>query len=184
MDIDNLALVNCFLAFEPEPEKESVVLLDVGHTYTNISVLDSGQLRFIRNVAFGGKDISQEISNSYGMYFEMAEEIKKRPQLWGEIGLNMKNILKKSASELLEAIYRSIEYCMGRKKLLNVDKILLTGGTSSLQGFDSFVSDVLGIPTVKWNPIAHISTTGECRKEQGQFLGVSLGLAIRENKNA
>ncbi|MHB9154479.1 MAG: type IV pilus assembly protein PilM [Endomicrobiales bacterium] len=183
MDIDNLALSNCYLAFDPNPGKESVVLLNIGHAQTNISVIDGGELRFVRNVSFGGKDISAEIANSFGVTPEAAEEIKKQPALWGELGLNIKNILRKSMPDLLEAIYRSIEYCMSRKKLINVDKILLTGGTSCLQGIDGFIAEVIGITTEKWNPIAGIEIKGRSKKEMGRFLSVALGLAIRGEKN-
>lgn len=183
VDIDNLALASCYLAFEPGPHKESVVLMNVGHSQTNISVMDGEELRFVRNVNFGGKDITAEIANTFEIDPLLAEEIKKQPKLWDEIGLNIKNVLRKSMPDLLEAIYRSIEYCMSRKKLINVDKILLTGGTSGLEGMDSFVADVIGINTEKWTPFAGLEIKGRSKKEMGRFMSVALGLAIRKEEH-
>jgi len=182
VDLDNLALTNSFLVFGGELVKESVVLLNIGHTYTNISVIDGGKLRFIRNVNFGGSNISNEIANSFGISIEMAEEIKQQPDKWDELGLNIKSVLRKSMPDLLEAIYRSIEYCLNRNAMLSTDKILLTGGTSYLKEIGSFVQEVLDIPTVTWNPVSDLEKQGKAKQGLGQFLSVVLGLAIRNGK--
>lgn len=184
VDIDNLALTNCFLAFSPEAAKSTVVLLNIGHHTTNISVVDCGKLRFVRNVSVGGKNISQEIAQMYEIQFPIAEDLKKHPELWPSLGLNIKNVLRKSMPELLESIYRSIEYCMSRKKIINIDKILLTGGSSYLQGMDEFISDVLGITTEAWNPLDKMDLDATAKRDLGRFLPVALGLAIRKDPNA
>ncbi|MCB4792018.1 MAG: pilus assembly protein PilM [Elusimicrobia bacterium] len=182
MDIDNLALTNCFLVFGGEAVSESVILLDIGHTYTNISVIENGKLRFIKNVKFGGKDISDAIADAYGIPYEMAEIIKKKPDRWDEIGLNIRSILQKSMPNLLETIYRTIEYCINKDAVLNIDKILITGGASYTKNIDKFIGDVLDIPTLIWNPIADLEIQGNSKKELGRFLGVALGLALRYGK--
>lgn len=184
VDIDNLALANSYLTFNPEAPKATVVLLNIGHTTTNISVIDCGKLRFVRNVNVGGKQISQEIAQMYEVQFAVAEDLKKHPELWPSLGLNIKNVLRKSMPELLESIYRSIEYCMSRKKIINIDKILLTGGSSYLQGMDEFISDVLGITTESWNPLDKMDLTAAAKRDLGRFLTVALGLAIRKDPNA
>jgi hypothetical protein len=61
---------------------------------------------------------------------------------------------------------------MSRKKLINVDKILLTGGTSSLMGIDGFMAEVLGIYTEKWNPLANV----DIRDRNKKCMGVSSAL--------
>ncbi|MBN1822748.1 MAG: type IV pilus assembly protein PilM [Endomicrobiales bacterium] len=183
VDINNLALANSFLAFYEGAEKQSVVLVDIGHSVSTISVVDSGALRFARNVAFGGKSVTAEIAAHFNIKPEMAEEIKKQPRVWKDIGLNIKNILRKTSPEVLEAIYRSVEYCMSRKKIVNIDKILVTGGTSCLFGLDSFIFETLGIQTECWNPLNHVEIKGNARKKYGPFLAVALGLAMRDIKN-
>ena len=65
--------------------------------------------------------------------------------------------------DLLEAIYRSIEYCLNRNAMLSTDKILLTGGTSYLKDLGSFVEEVLDIPTSTWNPISDLEKKGKAK---------------------
>jgi type IV pilus assembly protein PilM len=182
IDINNLALANCFWVFDPNPAKEAVVLLDIGHTYTNISVVDNDELRFARNITCGGQNITQEIARSLGVTPDQAESIKKHPELWGELGLNIKSVLRKSVPDLLEVVYRAMEYCMSRKKLASLDKILLTGGTSSLNGLESFFAETLGFHTEKWNPLMAADVDPGTHKEFGHFLSVALGLAVRNEK--
>jgi len=184
LDIDSLAAVNSYLAFDKDMANQSAVLLNIGHTYTNIAVLDAGALRFIRNVTFGGSNITSEIAALYKIPFEAAEEIKKSRELWESIGLNIKSVLRKSMPDLLEAVYRSMEYCMNRKKILNIDKILITGGTASLYGIDSFISDTLGIATERWNPMDHLVVDDVLRKELGNCFSVAFGLAVRTWKRS
>jgi type IV pilus assembly protein PilM len=185
MDIDNLALANCYLTFDPSAQKNAVVLLNVGNTQTNMCVIERGKLRFVRNVNFGGFNITKEISTVLGISQGKAENLKKRPDLWNNSGLNIKNILRKSMPDLLEGIYRSIEYCRSRKKLVNVDKILLTGGSCFTHGIEGFIYEVFGIDTERWNPLAFIEHTDlkDRQKEVGYYLAIALGLALREKNN-
>jgi type IV pilus assembly protein PilM len=183
VDIDNLALTNCFLELEPDPAKESVILLNIGCTCTSLAVIDCGQLRFVRNVNVGGSHITAEIARSFGVAPEAAEEMKQRPELWKEVGLNIKDILRKSLPDLLEAVYRSIDYCMNRKKLMCVDRILMTGGSAALYGLDSFINDTLGIHAERWNPLMFMAMGGDARKELGHTLAVAIGLGMRGEKN-
>jgi type IV pilus assembly protein PilM len=185
IEIDNLALTNCFQTFHLNPKKDAVVLLNIGYANTNICIFDRGTLRFVRNVNFGGDNITQEIAKYFGISVLKAENIKKRPELWSDIGLNIKNVLRRSTPDLLEAVYRSIEYCRSRKKLINIDKIYLTGGSSFMKGIDVFLGETLGFQTEKWNPLSDIGNmeVNSASKEYGQFFAVALGLALRDKKN-
>jgi type IV pilus assembly protein PilM len=184
VDLDNLAIANCFTALEHDVEKQSAVILNIGYVNTNIVVIDGGKVRFVRNVGFGGAHITEAIATRYNIAMDVAEEIKKQSFLWNSMGLNIKNILRQCMPDLLEAVYRSIEYCMNRKRLLSVDRILLTGGSSNLTGMDRFVSEVFGIDTERWNPLDYLDVGETGRKEYGQFLCVALGLALRAHSHA
>lgn len=179
--VDNLALANAFRVFADSSFlSKTVVLVNIGHEVSNIAILDNGILRFIRNVAFGGKDITQEIANLYDVDFEVAEKIKRQPEIWDQIGLNIKNVLKKSSSNLLEAIFRSMEYCVSRQKIGKIDNVLITGGGAILKGMDTFIFEVLGISASKWNPLESDKISSITNPEKGYFSAVALGLALEK----
>jgi type IV pilus assembly protein PilM len=181
--VDNIALVNSFLAFEERKAfSESIVLVNIGHEVSNIAIIDRGSLRFIRNVAFGGLDVTKEIASVYEVDFETAERIKRQSELWESIGLNVRNVLKKSSSNLLEAIFRSMEHAVSRQKIGKIDKILLTGGGAILKGIDNFIFETLGINTEKWNPLNSPDIIGAVDKGKGFFIPVALGLALQKGE--
>ena len=177
-DVDNLALANAFKAYYPSLEG-SIMLLNIGHLYTNVCLFDNGVLKFVRNVAFGGADISKSIADAYGVSFEIAEKIKCQKDMWSELGLSMTSLLRLSIPSLLESVYRSIEYCMSRKMVISVDKLVLTGGTAMLEDISDFLTDSLGAPVEKWNPLESSDIEGDVKKEFGYFMPVLLGLALR-----
>jgi len=175
---DGVAVTNAYLTFNNKTTSGSVILINVGDTISNISILDRGELKFIRNVDFGGRDVTNEISSVYEVDFDSAEKIKRHPEVWGQIGLNIKNILKKSAGNLLEAIFRSMEYCVSKQRLGKIDEIYITGGGATLQGMDVFIWEVLGIKTAKWNPLESDKIKSVIDRENGYFASVALGLAL------
>ncbi len=184
VNADNIALANAFRVFNSKVYDESVVLVNIGHDVSNIAIMGQGDLRFIRNVAFGGKDITNEIAEMYDIDFDTAELIKRQPDVWESIGINMKNILKKSSGNLMEAIFRSMEYCVSRQKIGKIDEILITGGGALLQGIDTFIWETLGINTARWNPLESDNIKSAVNLHYGFFSTVALGLALsKENGN-
>ncbi|MCL2389424.1 MAG: pilus assembly protein PilM, partial [Elusimicrobia bacterium] len=117
----------------------------------------------------------------------IAEQIKRQSEIWADLGLNVKNILKKSSPNLLEAVFRSMEHSMTRQKIVAVDSILITGGGACLKGIDTFIHDVLGIKSEKWNPLQSASVVNASSAfdiEQGFLLPVSIGLALQKGGSA
>ncbi|MCL2334959.1 MAG: pilus assembly protein PilM [Endomicrobia bacterium] len=178
---DNVAMTSAYINFnERRSGMESVVLVNIGNEVSNIAIIDHGNLCFVRNVAFGGKDVTAEIGSVYEVDIDTAEQIKRDPAIWNSIGLNIKSILKKSSSNLLEAIFRSMEYCVSRQKIGKVDRIVLTGGGAILKGIDGFIFDILGITTDKWNPLASDKIRSNVNNDLGFMATVSLGLALQK----
>jgi len=180
LSVDNIALANCFNTFNPRKAAGSVMVVDIGHEVSKIAVIDHGRLVFIRNAAFGGKHVTDEIAVSYEVSYYVAEQIKRQFAVWNQIGLNIKNTLKKSANNLLEAVFRSMEYCISKQKVSRIDEIFITGGGSMLKSMDTFIWETLGVNTVKWNPFESEMIRGVFDAEKGFFVPVALGLAIND----
>jgi type IV pilus assembly protein PilM len=181
VEIDNLAQANSFLTFEPEAAEQKVVLLDIGHSKSCFTILNKGKFCFTRNVDFGGQNITEVIAKDLQIPETNAEELKKLPEKWSSVGLNIKNILRKSLPDLLEAIYKSIEYCRSQHLIDELDKILITGGTANLNHIDDFFVEILGMEIERWNPLNYIASANE--KEKGLNTAIALGMALRKFSN-
>ena len=181
--MEALALTNAFDVFGPSYKNtESILLANIGFKNTNIVVLKNKELVFMRDIDFGGEDITRDLVSSYTIPGKLAEEIKKRTELWQDIGLNIKNSLKKSSANFLEAIFRTIEHCITRQFIVSIDRVVITGGGANLEGLDSFIEETLGIPTVKWNPIEEIKIKGYTNKDYGYYIPIALGLALENGE--
>ncbi|MCR4662591.1 MAG: pilus assembly protein PilM [Endomicrobiaceae bacterium] len=183
VNLESFALANSFNTFGPDyKNSESILLINIGHTITNLIVLSNKELVFLKDVEFGGKDITKEIASFYVIHEKLAEEIKRREDLRQNVNFNMKAVLKKTLPSLIETIFRTIEHCVTRQFILSVDRIVLTGGGALTEGIDSFFEEILGIPTTKWNPLENNKVVGYCNKDSGYFLPVALGLALEKEK--
>jgi len=192
---DAIALTNAFETFGPEyKSKETVILVNVGDVFTNIVVLHKHEIVFMKDIVFGGSDITKEIASLYAIPQDMAEHSQKTPvsdeigeylkrndDLWDKVGLSIKGVFKKSSANLLETIFRTIEYCITRQTIVSVDRVVLTGGGAVVKGFDVFIKDTLGIPTEKWNPFENNKIHGSVKTEYGYFMPVAMGLALEKD---
>lgn len=184
MDIHNLALANCFFSLGPEGSSgnnENIILVDIGHTKTYFTILKNRNFCFTKSIEYGGDNISKLIANELNMSLNDAEMLKKNPSKWNSSGLNMKSILRKSLPDLLEAVYKSVEYCKSQQSICSVDRIFLTGGSSYIEDIEDLFVEILGVKTEVWNPLSNIKTNID--QQKGQFMAVVLGLALRKYAN-
>ena len=180
--MESLALTNSFIEFGPEYGKnENIVLLNMGNKLTNIVFLNKGKVVFVKDIDWGGLDITRCISNVYSIPEKLAEEIKKRADLRQKIDFNIKNVLKSAGSYLIDTLFRAVEYCVTRHFITNIDRVFITGGTSLTYGLDVFIEETLGINTEKWNPLVDKNIVGYSYKDYYQFCSVVTGLSL-ENK--
>lgn len=180
MDINNLAFANCFLTFEANILEQTVILVDIGYANSNFIILNGGRFCFTGNVEFGSKNVVAEIKSEMEISESKAEELLKQTEKWKEIGLNIKGVYRKCTPDLLEAIYKSIEYCKSQHLVVTIDKMLMTGGGSLLPELDEFFSEILGVDTQRWNAFDKIKLLKD--KRSGPYMSVALGLALRNLK--
>ena len=183
VNLEAFALANAFITFGPDyKNSESVILVNIGHKVTNIVALNNKEIVFIKDIDFGGYDITKEIASFYSIQEKVAEEIKRREDLKQMVSFNMKNVLKKTLPSLVETMFRTIEHCVTRQTIISLDRIVVTGGGALTEGIDSFIEETLGIPTSKWNPLENNKVSGYSNKDLGFFLPVALGLALEKEK--
>lgn len=183
--LEDFALANAFVEFGPNyKNSENIILINIGYTVSNVIVMNGKELVFIKDIDFGGQDITRDISNFYSIPEKLSEELKRRDDLRQTINFNMKNILKKDVATLIETLFRTIEHCITRQFIVSVDRIVLTGGGAMTEGIDNFIQDTLGIPTEKWNPLDNNKFVGYVNKPQGFYLPIALGLALEKEKKA
>lgn len=136
-------------------EKGAVALVDIGGRSTSINIMDKGALRISHNVDTAGGDFTQVISSGLGINPLRAEELKRsyglNIQAHGEVKIT--NLLM----PLLDVIKRETEKAINNYFLITkkkIEKVILTGGGSNLQGLEDYYSKQLALPVIKGDPFS------------------------------
>ncbi|MCB0405712.1 MAG: pilus assembly protein PilM [Bdellovibrionales bacterium] len=127
-------------------DSHCVLLLDIGHLKTGVAVLNEDRLEFYRSIPWGGAHISHAIANSLGVTMEEGERRKQQDlnlELSPDTLSGDLQTMAHAAHQSFVPFFTDIQHTLvafraqsGR----NVDKVLLTGGTSVLSGLTTMLS--------------------------------------------
>lgn len=156
-------LVDLQLAKEPH---DVVAFLDVGEESTLVHIFRKGKLEFTRNITMGGRALTEAVTQAILpgqnriIAVDEAEEIKQKHGIpsFESQEVTHKDISLRKVSEMMRPvlermrneIQRSLDYFNEKFREEKIERVYLLGGGSLLTGFDSFLTDGLGIPV---NPV-------------------------------
>ena len=182
MDIDGLALLNCFHGLSNGNEKSRAAILNVGDLYTTLAVMSDDGWPFIRDTACAGDDIINQIAAANNVSPSVV-----RPVLFGdsqdsqiEIGDN----LARASEELITGVSETLRFYAAQEKSIPVRRIFVCGGFATAKGFIDLLNRRLGLEVILWNPFENIPCDASqgCKdilKDKGPALAVAAGLAMR-----
>ena len=183
IDVDFFALQNAYELNYP-PDEGCVALIDIGATKMNINVVKNGSPLFTRDASAGGYQITHDIQNKFGVSYEEAERIKLGEAV-GEIEKQeLQNIFVSAASAWSIEIKRVIDFFYATYPEDKIVKIIISGGSARLPGFDLLLSKDTGISLEHFNPLANLEIDPE--KFDLEYLSyiapqmaISIGLGLR-----
>ncbi|NCF74937.1 MAG: pilus assembly protein PilM [Xanthomonadaceae bacterium] len=171
-------------------DKSTLIIVDMGAASTNISLVKNGSVIINRSIELGGKNVTSEISQNLNVAFERAEQFKF------DIGINAEgqadSSIFKSIESTMVPIVDEIKYTIDFFKNQlnfnesgnnNIEKIILTGGSSSLTYLPEYLSKKLNKKVYIGDPMARVIYPDDLKsiiEEIGSKLSVSVGLAMRE----
>ncbi|MBU2575936.1 pilus assembly protein PilM [Patescibacteria group bacterium] len=170
-------------------EEGTILIADVGSLTTDLTVVRFSVPVFSRSVNVGGKTITKAISDSMGIDIERAEQFKRDAGMGssqaGQTGQAETGGVSKIIEQSFSSVINEMKYTLETQAAQGrpVEKILLTGGSSSLPSLDSYISKSLNIKVFIANPWARVSyprDLEEVLNQIAQRIGVSVGLAMRE----
>lgn len=161
-------------------QKENYLIFDIGKRITNIIGIHKGQLLFNRNIDLAGDQITKLMAKSLNVSFDRAEKLKKEKGFASDSKTVVKNILEPVFDSIIkEALEDSEKF--EEFKLDSIDKIVLSGGTSTMNGARSYIQNKTGKEVVYGNPWSDIEYPKEIEKKiiaMSPFFGIAAGLAL------
>lgn len=145
-----------------------VVVIDLGHRSTQLTLLKDGQVEAVRALSRGGHQVTQALARALGVAYADAEQVKHTGlDLTGAlpdgVGAAEHQQRMRVAAQALEPILRELKMtldAMTAQKLRasteplqqTVGAVILCGGMSRLAGMAEVVSQVLDLPVVPLRP--------------------------------
>lgn len=164
----------------PEGEDEAIAIVDIGATTTTLSVLADNGAPYIREQLFGGKQLTEAIQRRYRLAVEEAELAKKQGKLPDDYDTE---VLRPFKQAVLQQVTRSLQFFHSSNALCDVGRIVLAGGTSSIDGLADLVEVRLGTPCSVADPIAGMALSAKVDRQKltidAPAMMIACGLALR-----
>lgn len=188
IDVDTFALQNCYEYNYQPRENQVVTLLNIGASTMNVNIVKGTRSLFSRDITVGGSQFTDVIQRNLGVSFQQAEALKRGVSGVAE-GVEETAIepLVDNVTELVAMeIQKTFDFYRATTEDNDtvVEKILISGGGSKLNGLAQELSARLEIPVEVLDPFRNIKV------ESGKFdpeyiseimpeMAVAVGLAMR-----
>jgi type IV pilus assembly protein PilM len=181
-DVESFALENAFKVFSDTLPMgvKTVGILDIGHSMTTLYVMQNNKVIYSREQVFGGKQLTQEIQNRYGLSFEEAGRAKKTRALPDDYDVE---VLEPFLEAVVQQAARSLQFFFSSSQFNEIDHILLAGGNANIPGLAKLLQQKLGYRVTIANPFLQMGFSPQIDikkiENDASSLLVACGLALR-----
>ena len=184
VDLTSFAVLRA-LGKQSEVGVDTEALIDIGARVTNIVVHSSGLPRFVRILLMGGQDVTDAVAERLGITGSEAEAMKQQIAMLGtseEFGV-LHQAVKITAQDFVDEIRGSLDYYSASSPGAPVQRILVSGGGSRLDGLIDRLSTATRVPVLAGDPMVNlqIGRTGLDRHQLDfvrPLAAVPVGLAL------
>ena len=187
IDVDTFALQNCYEVNYQPTDSQVVTLLNIGASTMNVNIVKGTRSLFTRDITIGGSQFTDVLQRSLGVSYQQAEALKRGVATAAD-GIEEKSIepLMHNVTEMVaNEIQKTFDfYRATAEEQVVVQKVLISGGGSKLNGLAQDLSRRLELPVEVMNPFRNINV--DSNKFDPAYLNeimpdmaVAVGLAVR-----
>ena len=187
LDVDGLALLNCFSELENTRPGHAAAILNVGGSYTTLATMTDDGWPFVRDMIYVGDDIVKQMAAEKDMEATVVRQI-----LSGTSDVDKSvyiESLERASKKLVADVTETLRYYNTQKKAAPLEKIHVCGGFALADGFIDILNKQLPVEAILWNPFDKIrAETGRSHRgtlqksvlqKSGPAMAVAAGLAMR-----
>jgi len=157
VDVDAFALQNAYEAnYGLDPEAVTV-LLNAGASAININILCGDQSVFTRDISVGGNAYTEAVQKELNLTFESAEQLKKGEPVEGHTFEEAQPILQAMTESVLLEIQKTFDFFKASATSDRIDRVLLSGGASRVDGFQKALEDRFATVIEPFNPFQKVA---------------------------
>ncbi|MFQ5560077.1 MAG: type IV pilus assembly protein PilM [Nitrospinota bacterium] len=183
VDLDVFAMENVNEFTNGIPDVDVLSLINIGASFININILVNGVTEVTKDLPMGGNNITQGIAKHFELEFQQAERLKKGIELFGHTEKEIAEVLHSEIKELSHEVNKMFHDFTTSSKM-QIDKVMLSGGSSKIAGLDKILTDHFDISTVLLDPFSNLiinekKIDPEYINEMAPMAVVGVGLALR-----
>ena len=157
VDVDAFAMQNAYeINYGLDPQAV-VVLLNAGASAININILSGEQSLFTRDISIGGNAYTEAVQKELNLPFESAEQLKRGESIEGVTVEEVTPALHAMTENVLLEIQKTFDFFKATASSDRIDKIVLSGGASRVDGFAKALEDRFGAPVEAFDPFKKIA---------------------------
>ena len=197
MDVDSFALENVHERIrDPKEGAAATLYLNIGHMVTNLSIVENGVTRVVRDVFISGQSMTKAVAKAFQCEPAKADEMKKQ---YGVIvdpaekekaladgnreALGVSQAIGQVARDLVGEVHRSVDFYLSQGPDRAIGRIILSGGTARTKNLDKHLSGELKVPVTVLDPFSFVQGAQAVPEELRPAFGVAVGLALRRNRD-
>lgn len=163
-------------------EGATVAVFDVGATTTSATILHDLKAVYTREQVFGGRQLTDEIMERYGLTFAEAGLAKKTGE--GLPHGYQQEVIQPFIADLVQVVNRALQlFYSATPRFGKVEKIILAGGVATMPGVAEMVQEQLDVPCEVANPFKEMQVSTHANpnalERDMPALLIAAGLAMR-----
>ena len=142
-------------------EDETVLIADIGHENLDVILVRGADLLFARNLSGGSRLFDEALAERFGVSLGKARQLKHelaslRPGA-SHASANAEKASRSilgAAGQVLSLLQSTVMFCKSQVKVANlrVDRVLLCGGGSALEGLCEYLASGMNVPVEHFDP--------------------------------
>jgi type IV pilus assembly protein PilM len=157
VDVDAFALQNAYETNYGLEPQSVIVLLNAGASAININILAGEQSVFTRDISSGGNAYTEAVQKELNLSFESAEMLKKGDAVDGVSFDEVRPVLHAMTENVLLEIQKTFDFFKATAASDRIDRIVLSGGASRVDGFAQALEERFGAPIESFDPFRKIA---------------------------
>jgi type IV pilus assembly protein PilM len=185
VDVDAFALQNAYEINYDIASDAVVVLMNVGASAININILGGDQSLFTRDISIGGNAYTEAVQKELNLSFEHAELAKRGEPIENLAFDDVRPVLHAMTENVLLEIQKTFDFFKATAASDRIDRILLSGGGSAVDGFSAALAERFGVLVEMFDPFRRVTfDPTKLNLPPGEHVvataAVALGLALRK----
>ncbi len=195
VDVDAFALESAYGLVHPATEQETVLLINIGANVTSMIIMENGLSKVVRDVFIAGNTINKSVQRIFDCSFEDAEKLKRKARILvtpdekeatlaqdDQDSLQVSNTIVTVLKDLVSEVQRSLDFFLSQNPDRQVNRILLSGGSSAIEGLDRYFSQELHMNVELFDPFSSLDGDLPDISLRPSF-SVAAGLATRRERD-